>query len=283
MIATLTAALMVTLLRKCISKSSNGVYTCLIYDLVISATAIIILLFVGVGSASAFTVGLAMVFGLMIFSQQLSYIKALETGSFSYTTIITSLSLLIPSFSGAIFWGEPLSWGKLVGVGFMIPTIVLSVNGKSDSPSRSEKSWLAWCFTAFACGGLVGVIQKLHQRSDYKSESTEFLWFSFVFCFVYALATLLVTGRKNRHQGRHIGVGIIAMMVLAGAFYTANHCLNLYLSGKIDSIIFFPAVNGGGLLLTLLLAAIIFKEKLAPKQWVGIACGITSILLIALF
>ncbi len=236
----------------------------------------------GVGSASVFTVLLAMLFGLTIFSQQLSYIKALETGSFSYTTIITSLALLIPSFSGAILWGEPLFWGKLAGLAFMIPTVILSVSNKSDTPSRKEKSWLMWCGAAFLCGGLVGVIQKLHQKSPYKGESNAFLWYSFIFCFAYALITLLIVKRKSAAESHSLSRGVIAMMFLAGIFYTANHCLNLYLSGKIDSVIFFPAVNGGGLLLTLLSAAIIFKERLALKQWIGIGCGIISILLIFL-
>ncbi len=284
MVATLIAALMVSILRKIISRSSYGVHTCLIYNLIISATAIIILPFMGIGRVSAFTVMLAVLFGLMIFSQQLSYIKALETGPFSYTSMITSFSLLIPSFSGAVLWAEPLSWGKLGGVALMIPTIILSVNGnKNDHSSRNEKSWLMWCVTAFVCGGLVGVIQKIHQKSPYKSESNEFLLYSFVFCFAYALITLLVTGKKKKSQFRTLGGGIIVMMILAGVFYTANHCLNLYLSGKIDSIIFFPAVNGGGLLLTLLSAAIIFKERLTAKQWIGIGCGIASILLILFF
>ena len=284
MIATLTAALMVSILRKNISKNSNGVHTCLIYNLIISATAIIILLFMGIGRASLFTLLLAMLFGLTIFSQQLSYIKALETGSFSYTTIITSLAMLIPSFSGAILWGEVLSWGKLAGVVFMIPTIILSVNrNKNTPPTSTEKGWLMWCGAAFLCGGLVGVIQKLHQKSPHKGESNEFLWFSFIFCFVYALAILLITKKRTKPQSHRLSGGVIIMMILAGAFYTANHCLNLYLSGKIDSIIFFPAVNGGGLLLTLLSAAIIFKERLTLRQCIGIGCGIISILLIFFF
>ena len=51
-----------------------------------------------------------------------------------------------------------------------------------------------------------------------------------------------------------------------------------YLSGVIDSVIFFPVVNGGGLVLTTLASLLIFKERLRGKQWIGILLGIASVL-----
>lgn len=44
-----------------------------------------------------------------------------------------------------------------------------------------------------------------------------------------------------------------------------------------DSAIFFPIVNGGGLVLTTLAAVLLFKERLSVKQWMGVAFGIISV------
>ena len=47
--------------------------------------------------------------------------------------------------------------------------------------------------------------------------------------------------------------------------------------GGMDSAVFFPIVNGGGLVLSTLAAVLIFKEKLNKKQWIGITLGICSV------
>jgi drug/metabolite transporter (DMT)-like permease len=46
--------------------------------------------------------------------------------------------------------------------------------------------------------------------------------------------------------------------------------------------IFFPIVNGGLIFLTTIAAVIFFREKLRPRQWVGLALGIAMLAIIAL-
>ena len=66
-------------------------------------------------------------------------------------------------------------------------------------------------------------------------------------------------------------------MVLCGVFSAINNKFNLYLSGVIDSAVFFPIVNGGGLILTTISAFILFKERCTKKQWGGLFFGILSV------
>jgi drug/metabolite transporter (DMT)-like permease len=47
------------------------------------------------------------------------------------------------------------------------------------------------------------------------------------------------------------------------------------------SAVFFPIVNTGGLILTLLAATLLFKEKLTRLQWIGIVLGLISSLFVS--
>ena len=75
---------------------------------------------------------------------------------------------------------------------------------------------------------------------------------------------------------------LLVLIVVAGAFASVNHKLNLYLSGVMSSAVFFPIVNGGGLVLATLAALVIFREKLTKKQWCGVTIGILSVLCLCL-
>ena len=58
--------------------------------------------------------------------------------------------------------------------------------------------------------------------------------------------------------------------------------LNTYLAGVFESVITFPVVNGGRILLTTVLGAILFREKTNLRQKIGILCGFIAIVLIAI-
>ena len=72
------------------------------------------------------------------------------------------------------------------------------------------------------------------------------------------------------------------MIAVGGGCVAVNHKLNLFLSGVMDSAVFFPIVNGGGLVLATIAALIIFREKLTKKQWCGVVIGTISVLCLCL-
>ena len=144
------------------------------------------------------------------------------------------------------------------------------------------------CLLAFACSGGIGLMQKIHQKSQYKDELNEFLVIAFASAFVFSALTLIVlfAVNKSKEEAENPAESkmykwlIVGNMILGGVCVAVNNKLNLYLSGVMDSAVFFPIVNGGGVALVTLAAVIIFREKLTLKQWIGIAFGIGSIILL---
>lgn len=72
-------------------------------------------------------------------------------------------------------------------------------------------------------------------------------------------------------------VFIISVMLICGICAGLNNSINLYLSGVVDSVVFFLIVNGVPLMASLITSFLIFKEKLSVKQIIGLICGIIAI------
>ena len=232
---------------------------------------------------SLFTVGLALLFGIITLLQQITNMKALESGPFSYTTVIISLSTLIPTLSGYFFWNEKIAVVQIIGIVLLLVCFVLSVNNKSDNKSANIR-WLLFSVSAFVCTGIIGIMQKIHQSSIHKDELDGFLIIAFIFSFVcsgiYSLLFFKKSKTDNSKKKSVLNIRPVILMIISGVFVALNNKLNLYLSGVLDSAVFFPVVNGGGLLLTSVAAVVIFKEKLTIKQWAGLFIGIIAVLLI---
>lgn len=265
-------------------KYANNIFSYQFYNCIVSLISAITLLFLSENlSVSSFTVALALLFGIITLLQQITNMKALESGPFSYTTVIISLSTLIPTLSGYFFWNEKIATVQIIGIVLLLICFVLSVNNKSDNKSANIR-WLLFSFSAFVCTGIIGIMQKIHQSSCHKDELDSFLIIAFMFSFIcsgiYSILIFKKTKANISKKKSVLNISPVIQMIISGVFVALNNKLNLYLSGVLDSAVFFPVVNGGGLVLTSVAAAVIFREKLTTKQWTGLFIGIVAVLLI---
>ena len=236
----------------------------------------------GFGKASLFTVLLGVLFGAVTALQGVTNMAALQVGPLSYTTVIISFSTLISALSGVLFFEESIGLWQIIGMVLMLASFALA-NGGENGGKRANLRWLLLCVVAFLATGAIGVMQKIHQSSAFKGELNAFLVIAFaVSAFLSGVVALLLRKKESGSEENRNDRGgmrlLIFLMLISGVCVAVNNKLNLYLSGVIDSIIFFPVVNGGGLVLTTLASLLIFKERLRVKQWIGILLGIASVL-----
>ena len=253
----------------------------------IAATLILLPGALSAGSASRFTVLMGLLFGAVTTLQSILLLLALQSGPMSYTLVIVNFSTLITSLSGVIFFDEPLYISQILGIALMLVSFVCSA--KSDPQEKKANCrWLVLCIIAFISTGAIGIMQKLHQSSDYKFELDALLviafassaLYSFIPAFIFKFANnsrKLCTDNENTKNG---AAKLILLILLQGIGIALNNRINLYLSGVISSSVFFPVVNVGTLTITTLYAVLVFKERLSVKQWIGVCIGIVSVLFI---
>jgi drug/metabolite transporter (DMT)-like permease len=244
--------------------------------------ALILLCWGGFGSASAFTVVLGVAFGAITALQGITNIAALQVGPMSYTSVIISFSTLISALSGVMFFDEVLGWAQIVGIALMLVSFLLATKSDGEEKKANLK-WLSLCLIAFAATGGIGVMQKVHQSSEHQNELNAFLIIAFlssaILCAIFAVLLKRKGSRDDatRSKNQNQALILIAIMIAGGACIAVNNKFNLYLSGVMDSAVFFPIVNGGGLVLATLSAVLLFKERLSKKQWIGVVFGIASV------
>jgi drug/metabolite transporter (DMT)-like permease len=256
-----------------------------------AVACLVILLWGGVGLPSGFTLGLGIVFGAVTALGTVTSMKALQTGPMAYSVVIISCSTLITALSGVLFFGESLGWVQGIGIALMLVSFFLAVEQDKEK-KKASLTWLGYCFLAFCCSGAVGIMQKV-ESTYHKDEMSIFLVIAFAMSFLFSLITASLLRVKSRKDGTESTpliekaggwktLIIPACMVLMGISAGVNNKLNLSLSGALPSAVFFPVVNGGGLVLASLAAILLFRERLTAKQWIGVAFGTASVILLCL-
>ena len=207
-------------------------------------------------------------------------ILALATGPMSYSVLFTYLGMVIPTIFGVVVYSQPMSTMQIIGFVLMLVTIFLSVDLKKDSGMSLK--WFAYAMGSFVMWGLVGVFQLIHQQSEYAHEINGFLMYSFIIMTAMFFVALLFMKKPEGHNFKYMNPKVTGLIVISGLILGLVNKINLFLSGAMPSIIFFPIVNGGVIILAELAAICVFRERPGKKQIVGIVSGIIATILLGI-
>lgn len=248
-----------------------------------AGVALLLSLSGALGSVSLFTVALGVLMGLANIFGALAHLKAFAIGPFSYTTVIVSLSAIIPALSG-LFFGESVSAVQWVGVALMVLCLFLSPEKAEGEQKKVNAKWMILSLVSAALSGVTGIIQKVHQNSEHADEMGALLISTFAVSAVIS-AFMLLFGKNKRKVGALDSVMrrplFWILPIVGGCVFAFPHTINLFLSGQLKSVIFFPIVNLCPMLVSMLSGMLIFRERLSPRRWAGVAVGILSTVLLA--
>ena len=261
---------------------ANGIY--LLNSLMLFLASAVIgaytLFVIGSFDISIFSFALSLVFGSSIVLSQLLEAHAMKRGPVSMTALIYSLGLIFPIIYGSIFLSEEISLMQLLGMALALFSLYFIIN-----PEKSGKInllWLALAIAASCCAGMNGIIQKVHQNSEYKSELYPFIFLSLLFAAVFSLVCAFLTGNKCGDNTAKKLKFDPKLILIGGIAIALVNILNLLLAGKIEAVVQFPVYNIGGMILTVIGGRLIFGEKMSKNQIIGLGVGCIAILIIGL-
>lgn len=220
---------------------------------------------------------------------------AILTGPLSLTSLATSYSLLIPTFWGIIFDGDRTSVWLYIGLVLLAASLVFinlkdkpkvnneeSLDAEKTSPNTEVKMTLKWAIfvlIALVTNGACSTIQPAQTRIFGGKYDSIFMIISLAIVFLALLVFVLIKERREIVPSVKSG-GIL--MVICGATNGLVNLLVMLASPLVDNSVFFPLISAGGIVLTWLISATLYKEKLSTMQNIGLILGIASIVFLNL-
>ncbi len=218
-----------------------------------------------------YVLGFSAAFG----SAMLFTFLSIREGSLSLTSLATSYSLIIPTFYGLLFLQERAGALLYIGLVLLVCSLFLINNTKGDG--KFTLKWGVFVLLAFLGNGLCSTVQTAQQlrfNGQYKSE------FMILALLIVSSFFFILSFVKEKPDVKPCLRSALLPMVLHGV---ANGVVNLFVmmlvSRGMAASIMFPVISGGGILLTTLVSVLFYKEKLLPKQYVGLLLGTASVVL----
>ena len=192
----------------------------------------------------------------------------------SVAAVAGKMAVIIPVLFGVLLYKEHLTPQKTLGIVLGLCAVYF-ITKKSKS-NNTHKASLIFPILLFLGAGIIDTTIK-YVQINYVSSSDTNLFSGIVFglaglfgIFVYCIKPSPIT-LKN---------GIAGVILGIVNYYSIYYLLKVLDIKNISSAVVFSINNVTIVALCTLLGLFIFKEKLTPKNWIGIGIAIISILLI---
>ena len=221
-------------------------------------------------------------------------IKILSLGSLAIYSMFMMLGgMLVPFFYGVLFLEEKISIGKGLGTILLVVFIVLQAvwqnegeKEKKAGDSKTKTLFISLCLVIFFIYGMTGVVAKAHSISEGAVNEGSFTVIS---CSLTALMSFLILAvgcLKNRREAmpeikKALKKKPLAIMVLLGAVAYGGSYLQLLAADSVPASVQFPLVSGGVIVLSALVSAFFFKDKISKREWITVAGAFASTFLFA--
>lgn len=224
-----------------------------------------------------YSVGFAVTYSMAV----IGGIYAVQLGSLAVSSLISSYSLLIPTFYGVLFLNEDLSWA---GLALLCISIFLINKSSGKSTVHFTLKWVIALLLSFSGNGLCSTVQKMQQlafkNADYDFKN-EFMIIALAIAAVILFVAWIVAVRNSKPEK----ITLKNSFLFGAPRGIANGIVNLLmiiLAGTLPATILYPTVSAGGIVLGFFVAMFVYKEKLSSPQLVGYGIGVVSVILLNL-
>lgn len=221
------------------------------------------------------TIALGLIF-ILIFN--LMAITTQKNG-ISVAAVATKMSVAIPVVFGILIYKESTGALKIVGIVLALVAVYMT-SIKTTEGISIKKENLIYPFLVFIGSGIIDTSLKFMEK-NYVSEVDTAIFSSSIFGFAAIIGVFVLVYKAITSTLKISIKNIIAGICLGIPNYFSIYFLIQALRNpNIDSSTIFIINNVAILLVSTFAGILFFKEKLIPKNWIGIILAVISILLV---
>ena len=211
------------------------------------------------------------------------WLISVKKGAYMMLDVFLMLGVLVPIIAGQFVFGEAIKLTQWIGIGVLFVAVMIMC---SYNNSIKEKMSLSAMVLLIVCGvanGLTDFSQKLFVKQFSGVPISVFNFYTYVFSAAVLGVFLIIFSIKERSQStagvswlKHI-FGYIAVMSVC---LFANSFFKTKAAGFLDSAQLYPLNQGLALMLSSIMSAVLFNERLTFKCIIGLVLSFAGLIII---
>ncbi|WP_281846668.1 DMT family transporter [Olleya namhaensis] len=199
----------------------------------------------------------------------------------SVASVASKMSVVIPIIFGLFVYNESLGWQKGIGIILALVAVYLASQKEKTNARFSIKSlWLP--IILFLGSGTIDTSIK-YLETTYVADNGIPIFSATIFFIAGLIGIGLLSAKAIQKTFTFDPKSVVAGVILGIVnYYSIYMLLKALNADNFESSTIFTVNNVAIVMLSTLLGLALFKERLLPKNWIGIGVAILSILLVTL-
>ncbi|MBQ8409413.1 MAG: EamA family transporter [Clostridia bacterium] len=217
-----------------------------------------------------------------------SWLLSVRSGAYMMVEVFLLIGVIVPILLCRVFFAEEIGLWQVVGIAVLLVAVYIMCTYNTSVKGKMSIGALCLLILCGLSNGVADFSQKLFVKLIPDGSVAAFNFYTYVFAAVTLLVAYVVFYQADKKRGLHprkpfavvkpiwYYVLIMAVCLFANSFFKTQAALYL------DAVQIYPLNQGCSVILSLLMAAIIFKEKINIKCIVGICLSFVALLMINL-
>ena len=206
---------------------------------------------------------------------------SIKFGVSSITALVKQTALVGVSIWGFIFFAAPVTVNAVIGVILIIAALCLCLIEKNNAKNTGGKKdlRLPLCLSLIAVGNIGCPVTHKYLLIRYEGDYGYMMLF---FALLISTSILILCSlRDTKKNWKRIALSSGCLPVFAGISGAMTGIMQtILLNMDMSTSVIYPTLAVGGLTVTLVFSVFVFKERLRPVQWCGIAVGCVALVML---
>ena len=209
-----------------------------------------------------------------------TWLIAVRTSAYVLMNVFLMLGVIVPMSLGSLCYGESIHWNHWVGLGVLLAaTLLLCAYNNGIKEKLTGKGFLVLLISGVA-NGVTSFSQKMLKYEVPGGSAAVFNFYTYVFSAASLGLVLLLYRRSKEERAQPSPIpGVLGYIVVMAISLFLNSFF-LTLANSIPSAVLYPLERGISMILSGLMAALLFKEKMTVKAICGLALAFVGLLII---
>ena len=211
-----------------------------------------------------------------------TWLILVKKSTYMLLDIFLMLGILVPLAAGYLFFDEPVKVTQWLGIAVLFLAVFLMYSHNNAVKEKLSFSSAVLLVVCGAANGIADFSQKLFIKSMPDGSAVVFNFFTYVFAAVILTGLFAVTHKKENAASEADIKKIFGFVFFMAVCLFANSYFKTLAAGQLSAVLLYPLHQGGSLILSGIMSAALFREKLTGKGLIGMVAAFVGLLIINL-
>ncbi len=220
--------------------------------------------------------------GICIALSSICSLLVLKSASVALGSLFSAAGLLVPTVSGIFIYNQPVSAGQWTGILCLFVSAVLLGSSSGKTNGKITLKTVILLSGSMLSNGATMLLQTLFKSYVPNGNVSLYSFLQFIIPSVFLFAISFAVAAKAKEKIAKTDKKLFVFTVFAALALLGISQISTVASEHIPVAVLFPVSDGGGTVISAIVAATMFKEKFTVKSTLGIIIGISGLVMIKL-